>query len=79
MVHVPSRSFSARASSFVWAPILAAGFIWSAQGLGRLGAGPVDGHPVLLAIGLAVTILAFGWLHFTGGPQMPRGGKRNGG
>jgi hypothetical protein len=64
MVHVPSQIFSARTLSFIskglGAPILAAGFIWSAQGLALLGADFADRGPVLLAIGLAVTILAFG-------------------
>jgi hypothetical protein len=82
MLHVPSEIFSARTLSLIskglGAPVLAAGFIWSAQGLGLLGADFAAGRPVLLGIGLAVTILAFGWLHFAKGPPTPRGVKSSG-
>jgi hypothetical protein len=81
MVHVPSQIFSARTLSSIseglGAPILAAGFIWSAQGRGLLGADFADGGPLLL-IKLAVTILGFGWFHFAKRPQTPRGVKTSG-
>jgi hypothetical protein len=79
VVHLPFQIFSARTlsslSKGLGAPILAAGFTWTAQGLGLLGADFADLRPVLLGIGVAVTILAFAWLHFAKSAQTQRGSR----